>query len=330
MMKPIATSRRTAVLFITAWLAGMPLAAHAQDWKPNKPVEIIVSCSPGCGPDSVARLMQRVLQSKRQVESPVSVQNKYGGAGSVVRTYLRQFEGNGHYLYHGDRAVLDAHAMGRGAYTDLTPIAILFGEHIGVAVKADSPIRSGRDLIERLKKNPAAHSVGLSSIGSVQHQAAAVPLKSAGVDIRKMRNVAFGSGALARTALLGGHVDFVPATLGSLEPDVRTGALRVIAVASAERQPGLFANAATWREQGANAEVFLWRGMFGTKGMTAPQVAYWEAIFHRLTRTPEWQAEMDKRSSVTQFVAAAPMKKRMEDEYPAVRALLVDLELAKR
>lgn len=124
----------------------------------------------------------------------------------MSRTYLKQFEGNGHYLYHGDKGVLGSHALGRSAYTDLTPVAILFGEHIGIAVKADSPIQSGRDLIERLKKNPGEHSVGLSAIGSVQHQALAVPLKSAGVDIRRMRNVTFNSGAQARAALLGGHV----------------------------------------------------------------------------------------------------------------------------
>jgi tripartite-type tricarboxylate transporter receptor subunit TctC len=78
----------------------------AQDWKPTKPVEIIVDCTPGCGPDSVARLMQRVFQTKRYLDSPVTVQNKSGGAGAMVRTYLKQFEGNGHYLLHDSQGVL--------------------------------------------------------------------------------------------------------------------------------------------------------------------------------------------------------------------------------
>jgi putative tricarboxylic transport membrane protein len=233
-------------------------------------------------------------------------------------------------LYLGGQGLLGAHAIGRGAYTDLTPVAMLFGEHIGVAVKADSPIKTGRDLIERLKKDPTAHSFGLSAIGSAQHQAVAVALKLAGVDIRKARNVAFNSGALARTALLGGHVDVVPATLGSLDPDVKTGAFRVIAVASAERQGGLYSGIPTWREQGANSVVFLWRAMFGPRAMAPVQVAYWEKVFQRLTETPEWKAEMVKRSSVTQFIDAATLKQRMDDEYPEVKALLVDLELAKR
>ena len=155
-------------------------------------------------------------------------------------------------------------------------------------------------------------------------------MKVAGVDIRKARNVTFNSGALARTALLGGHVDIVPATLGSLDPDLKSGAFRVIAVASAERLAGPHAGIPTWREQGANSVVYLWRAMFGPKGMTPQQAAYWESTFQRLTETDEWKAEMIKRNSVTEFMGAASLKKRMDEEYPAIKALLVDLELAKK
>lgn len=327
-MTPAQWMRKLNILFAAALFTGIPLCAPAQGWKPERPVELIVDCTPGCGPDSMVRLMQRVFQANRFFGVAVTVQNKTGG--TLARTYLNQFAANGHYLYHGGDGVLRSHAIGRSAYTDLTPVAILFGEHVGVAVKADSPITSGRDLIERLKKDPTAHSVGLSAIGTGQHQAVASALKIAGVDTRKMRNVSFNSGALARTALLGGHVDIVPATLGSLDPDVKTGALRVIAVAATERQPGLYSGISTWREQGANSVVFLWRAMFGPKGMTPAQVAYWEHILQRLTETPEWKAEMIKRTSVTQFVGAEAMKKRMEEEYPEIKALLVELELAKK
>jgi putative tricarboxylic transport membrane protein len=325
----LAQSLRTlATLFATAFFAGMPLPAPAQGWKPDRPVELVVDCTPGCGPDSMVRLMQRVFQTNRYFDAPITIQNKSGSA--IAHIYMKQFEGNGHHLYHSGQGLLGAHAIGRGAYTDFTPVAMLFGEHIGVAVKADSPIKSGRDLIERMKKDPLAHSFGLSAIGSTQHQAAALALKIAGIDIRKARNVTFNSGALARTALLGGHVDIVPATLGSLDPDVKTGAFRVIAVASAERLGGHYSGIPTWREQGANSVVFLWRAMFGPKGMTPVQVAHWESIFQRLTETPEWKAEMVKRSSVTQFMGAQALKKRMDEEYPEVKALLVDLELAKK
>ncbi len=193
-MKRARWVRGVNVLMVTALLACVPLTTPAQGFRPERPVEIVVGCAPGCGPDNMARLMQRVFQEKRYFEPPVTVQNRPGGGGTMGRTYLNQFAGNGHYVYTGDRGILASHAMGRSGphYTDLTPISILFGEYIGIAVKTDSPIKSGRDLIDRLKKDPAAVSFGIAtSIGNINHQGVAGALRTAGVDIRKTRNVVF-------------------------------------------------------------------------------------------------------------------------------------------
>jgi putative tricarboxylic transport membrane protein len=331
-MKAVFSLRSVDLLIALSFVA-VSLSAPAQDWKPERPVEMVIGCAPGCGPDNMARLMQRVFQVNRYFDQPFNIQNKAGGSGVVARTYLNQFEGNGHYLYHADgRGLLIARAMGRGMQTDVTPVAILFGEYIGIAVKADSPIKSGRDLIDRLKKDPAAHSFGLAAggVGSTNHQGVAGALKQAGIDVRKTRNVVFQSGAQAITALLGGHVDVVPVSLGLWTSHMQSGAVRVIAVSSAERLPGVFSVIPTWREQGANSVVSNWRALFGPRGMTPPQVAFWEDVFRHLVETPEWKAEMVKVNGITRFMGAAPMKKYMEEEYPEIRALLIDLELAKQ
>lgn len=319
-------------LLFTALLASAPLSAAAQAWKPERPVEIVLSSSPGSGSDNMARAMQRMFQANRYLDVPLTVQNKAGGNGAVARNYLKQFAGDGHYLYSISKATLTGLATGRYDRSDLTPLAILYGEYVGIAVKADSPIKSGRDLIERLKKDPAAHSVGLGAggLGDPNHQGLASAVKSAAVDVRKMRNVSFTSGAQAITALLGGHVDVVPVSVGLLEPHIKTGAMRVIAVSAPERLPEVFAGIPTWREQGLNTVVFNWRAMSGTKGITAAQIAYWENIFQRLTDTPEWKAEMITRGGITQFSGAAAMQKRIDEEYPETHALLADLELVKK
>ena len=331
-MKPAKWLRNVNGLIAAALFAGVPLSAGAQGWKPEKPIEIIVGCAPGCGPDNMARLMQRVFQANRYFDPPITIHNKAGGGGTVARTYLKQFEANGHYLYHSGKGELVSHAMGRSVYTELTPVAILFGEYIGIAVKADSPIKSGRDLIERLKKDPAAHSFGLAAggLGSTNHQGVAGALKSSGVDIRKTRNVVFQSGALAITAMLGGHIDVVPVSLGLWVSHIKTGAVRVIAVSSAERLPDFFSGIPTWREQGADSVVFQWRAMFGPKGMTPVQVAYWENTFQRLMDTPDWKSEMVKLNGIDKFMGAAPMKKYMEEDYAEIKAFLIELELAKK
>ena len=69
------------------WLACTPLTAAAQAWKPERPVELIVGCAPGCGPDNMARLMQRVFQANRYFDTPLTVQNKVGGGGTIARIY---------------------------------------------------------------------------------------------------------------------------------------------------------------------------------------------------------------------------------------------------
>lgn len=318
-------------LLMAMAMTGMLRPAAAQGWKPERPVELILTCAPGCGPDNTARAIQRIFQTHRLIEVSLTIQNKAGGNGAIGRSYLKQFEGNGHYLYHSDKGTLAAQALGRMQLSDLTPVSILFGEYIGIAVKADSPIKSGRDLIERLKKDPAAHTFGLAAggMGSTNHQGLAIALRSAAIDVRKTRNVTFNSGGQAITALLGGHVDAVPVSIGLWAPHLKSGAVRVIAVSAPERLPDLFAGVPTWREQGANVVVFNWRAMYGPKGMTAPQVAYWENVLQRLTETPEWKSEMTLRGSITQYTNAAGMKKRIDDEYPEIKALLVDLELAK-
>jgi putative tricarboxylic transport membrane protein len=313
-----------------AALAILPLSSLAQSWKPERAVELIVGCAPGCGPDNAARLIQSIFQAKRYVDVPVTVINKPGGGGAAVHAYLKQFERNGHYIYHTDRGLLTGHAMGRTDNRAVTPIAILYGEYIGVAVRADSPIKSGRDLIERLRKEPTVHSIGIAtSLGNTNHQGVANAMRLAGIDVRKTRNVTFSSGAQAITAMLGGHIDVVPVSVGLWVDHLKTGAVRVIAVTAAERLSSL-PSVPTWREQGSNVVLSNWRAVVGPGGMSAPQVEYWENAFDRLNNTEEWKADLARRHAAANFVRSAGMKKQMEDEYPEVKALLADMELTKK
>jgi putative tricarboxylic transport membrane protein len=317
-------------VLVGAALLSLSMLVCAQGWKPQRPVELVVGCAPGCGPDNMARLMQHVFQQNRYLDVPLSIQNKANGI--VGRHYVSQFEGNAHYVYAGDRGMLASAVMNRGGvqYTDLTPIAILFGEYIGVAVRDDSPITSGRDLIDRLKRDPSGHAFGIATaVGNSAHQSVAGPLKNGGVDIRKMRTVTFNSGALAIIALLGGHVDVVPASMGLWTSHMKAGAVRLIAVSAAERLPGFFSTIPTWREQGGDSVLLNWRGMFAPRGISHTQIAYWESTFQSFVDTPEWKAEMVTRSAVPAFRGSTAMKKYMEEEHVELGAVLAALGLLK-
>lgn len=325
--------RARARLAAAAALVAASVGAQAQAWKPDQTVELVVTCAPGCGPDRMVRFMQRTFQTRKLVDPATAIVTKAGGGGAVAHVYLNQFPTSGHHIIHTGKIVVASHAMGRtvSSFTQLTPIANLFGEYIAVAVRTESPIVSGRDLIARLKKDPAALSFGIATTpGGTNHQAVAGPLKAAGVDIRKMRNVIFNSGALAITAMLGGHVDAVPVSIGSWVPHMKAGRVRVIAVSSAERLPGFFADVPTWREQGADSVVSNWRAIFGPKNMGAPQVAYWENVFRQLVETQEWKDEMASIHGMTDFMPAARFRKYIDEDYRAVESFLLDLGLISK
>lgn len=307
--------------------------AHAQSWKPDQVVEIVVGTAPGSGPDRSARFIQQFWQQSKLVEAQSIVVNKPGPSSTVSGAYVYKFAGSGHHVLLSGKAILTSDIAGRlpFRYSELTPITHYLDEFIGVAVKADSPIKSGRDLAERLKKDPAMFSVGVAtSIGNANHQAVAAAMKVAGVDIRKMRNVVFQSGGAAVTAMLGGHVDIVPVSIGSYVGELQAGRVRIIAVSSPRRLSGVFADVPTWREQGIDSATSVWRGAFGARGLSPAQTSYWETVFQRMMAASEWQKEIENTHGVSEFMGSARTRKFMEQDHAQERAFLTELGLIKK
>ncbi len=320
---------------LAALIAIVTNAAHlpvqAQTWKPDKPVEIIATNAPGGGSDRIIRIMLNVMQERRDFAVPVSITNKPGGGGAVAYAYLNQHPGDGHYVVLGGKALLTNNISGRGpGYAELTPVAHLFGEYVCVTVRPDSPLKSGRDLVERIKKDPAALIFGIAtSVGGPNHQGVAAALKSAGADAKSARNVIFPSGGAASTAMLGGHVDVVPISVAFGASLMRNGQVRILAVGAPKRLGGMLADVPTWREQGYDAVVSTWRAIIGPRGMTPAQVAFWEEALRRFTESAEWKKELEANFWVSDFMNRAETLKFLERDHAAVKAFLIDLGLAK-
>ena len=306
-------------------------AAAAADWKPDKPVELIATNAPGGGSDRILRIMIKVLQERRYVPVPVSVVNKPGGGSSVAYNYVNQYPGSGNHLVMGSRSFLTNSIAGHGpAYTEFTPVVRLFDEYIAVTVKPVSPIRSGKDLVSFMKKDPTALSFGIAtSLGAPNHAAAAAAFKAAGIDIKKMKSVIFPSGGAASTALLGGHVDVVPISVGFGAQLLRNKQVRIIAVTAPQRLPGELKDVPTWKEQGYDAVVEQWRIFIGPKGMTSEQLAYWESIMRRMMDAEEWKNELSENFWTANFQASAEARKFLARDYADARAFLTELGLAK-
>ena len=180
------------------WLGALALAvpalATAQDWKPERTVEYVVPAGPGAALDTAARQIKELIDRHQLLPTTMIVTNKPGGAGMVAMGALQGKVGDAHMLVTLTHSSINNKLVGEVAlgYEDFTPLAILFDEFITVAVRADSPIRNGRDLVDTLRRNPQALSIGVAtSIGNHIHTAIAKPLKVAGVNIARLTVVPF-------------------------------------------------------------------------------------------------------------------------------------------
>jgi putative tricarboxylic transport membrane protein len=210
-------------------------------------------------------------------------------------------------------------------YTDVTPLALLTSEYIGMSVRADSPLKSAKDLLARLRADPTSLTFAITSRASGNHIAAGTVLKAAGIDLKAVRFIPFKGAAETTVAVLGGHVDVVMATPTSAWRHVQAGKLRMLAVTSPRRLGGDVATVPTWKELGVNAVSANWRAVVGPKGLSAPQVAYWDQTFGAMVKSAEWQDALAANQWEDEYLNSANATKFMRDEYKELEALLTAL-----
>jgi putative tricarboxylic transport membrane protein len=331
-MPEFASSVLARCMAAVTLLCAATLVANAQPaWKPEKSVDIIVGTSPGGPQDHMGRMLQKVLQESRAVDVPVSVENKPGGGGAVALAFLSQRTGGGTLMINAP-TMLSNQITGRTTipYTDFTALAVLGIEYECVAVRADSPLKTGKDLLERLKKDPAALSVSIgTSLGNSGHLAYALAMKAAGIDIKKLKTVAFNSAGDGITALLGGHIDLASTPPSAVLQHVQAGKLRVLALTSPQRAHGELANVPTWRELGVNSTHEVWRGVVGPRGMTRAQIAYWDEVLGKIVKTEAWKKDLEQSQIENIYRNSTETAKYLKAEYEEARAILTDLGLAK-
>jgi putative tricarboxylic transport membrane protein len=317
---------------LPAWCGFGHAASTAASWKPTKSIEIIAPSGPGGTTDRTARVVQRILQNYKLLDVPVNVVNKPGGSGTLGLNYLNQHPGDGHYLIIATTASISNHILGLIPYNhrDFTPVAMLFDEYLGINVKTDSPLQSGRDVVERLRKSPDALSFGIStSVGGANHTTLMVCLHAARVDIKRLKTVVFPGGAASTTALLGGHVDVINTAPGNIVEQFKAGQLRTLAVSAPRRLGGLFASVPTWKEQGVDGVSSSWRGLMGPKGMTPAQIAFWDKVLTAMVQTDEWKKDIDANFWDNNYSDSAGSRKRLDEEYAEYKAVLTELGVAK-
>jgi len=323
---------------LSSWLAGALVAggaavladtAPAQGWKPERNVELTLPASPGGSNDIAGRVVQKLWTELKLLPVASSVANRSGGEHIVAYTYIQQRAGDPHTIGLMSTPLLLNPIGGRTQLThnDLTPIAYLITEPMVAVVRADSPIQTGKDLVEALQKNPGALSIALTSNG--HRISVGLPLQKAGVNVKAVRMPAFKGGGETTTAVLGGHADVQITSVSTSVPHVTGGQMRAIAVSSTRRLGGVMASVPTWQELGYQSSG-SWKGIVAPKGLTPAQIAFWEDVMRKVAQSDEIHQYAEKNLWLVEFKGAAETRKWLDDETAALKVIMTELGLIKQ
>jgi putative tricarboxylic transport membrane protein len=261
----------------------------ANAYKPTRPVEVVVHTGPGGGSDLLARAVATMIEKERLLPVRMQVVNKTGGGGAVAAAYLAEKAGEQNTIGFFTGVWLTGpltSAEAKVTLRDLTPIARLVLEPALIAVKADAPYRTLGDFIAAAKQHPGQLKQSGGSVTSRDNVVRQLLQKTTGA---RWAFISFPGGGERIAALLGGHVNMMVIEPAEAGEHIRAGNMRVLAQVSDARLPA-FPDVPTLKEAGFDVPaVPQVRGVVAPPGIPAENVAYWDDIFRRLTRTASWR-----------------------------------------
>jgi putative tricarboxylic transport membrane protein len=289
-------------------------------------LRIVAPAAPGGGWDQTARAMQQVLLETGIATAPV-VENVAGAAGTIgLARFIGAERGNGDALLVSGLIMLGGIVTQDSPVTlaDVVPIARLTGEYEVLTVPTSSPLRTLDDLLRAFKNDPGSISWGGGSAGGSDHILAGLIAAAVGVEPRRVNYIAFSGGGEALAAIVGGQVTLGINGLAEFAAQIEAGTVRVLAVSSAERLPGL--DAPTLREQGVDVELENWRSVVAPPGITADERARLEAAVAAMVSSAEWGELLARFRWLDRYLAGDELAAFTAAEERRVRATLRELD----
>ncbi|GGC17478.1 C4-dicarboxylate ABC transporter substrate-binding protein [Pseudoduganella buxea] len=259
---------------------------------PAQGVDCIVPSKPGGAMDLTCKLVQ---QGMRQLPDGAGrvlrISYVPGGIGAVAwhsQVARRRVEGDTLVAFSGGSLLnLAQGKFGKARAGDVRWVAALGTDYGMIAVRSDSPYKSLSDLIAALQRDPAKVLVGVSgTIGSQDWLKVALLVKLAGIDPKAVRFVALEGGGEAFTAMGANFVQVVSGDASEATLMSAGGSIRVLAVMSEQRLPGVLARVPTAREQGYDVVWPTIRGVWMGPQVSDRAYREWVETFERMMATP--------------------------------------------
>lgn len=316
-------TRGLGALALCAVFAG---PAYAQ--APLDELTLLAPAAPGGGWDGTARGMAEVLQQAGLAKS-VKVENVPGAGGTVgLAQFVKKSKDPKTVMVFGQIMVGAVLTNKSPVGLDkVTPLARLTAEWEAIVVPTSSDIKTVTDLVKKLKDNVGSVSWGGGSAGGTDHMCAALFAKAAGVDPAKINYIAHSGGGEAMASILGGHVTVGVSGLSELEPQVKAGKLRWIAVSSEERIPGI--DAPTFKESGIDLSIGNWRGIVGTPELSEEDKKKLVDAFDAMAKSEQWKKKLQEKNWMDNYVSGAKFDSFLKEENVRITDVLKSVGLVK-
>ena len=274
--------KRRHLLSVSLAALAAPAVARADGW-PEKSITMVVPAPPAGGTDLVARLYGDLLS--QELGQQVIVDNRGGGNGNVGTAIVARAKADGHTVlmqysaFHAANPALIKELNWKPA--DFTGVAMgAVAPHVIVIAKK-VPASTLAEFIAYARANPGKLNFASVGQGSVPHLGGVMLNKAAGIDLV---HVPYKGAGPATADIVAGQVELLIVTPPSVSAHIRSGAVKALALASAERHPA-FPDSPTTAEAGLPGFILDgWFAMFVPAGTPDPIVQKLNAAMRKIAR----------------------------------------------
>ncbi|WP_321368380.1 tripartite tricarboxylate transporter substrate binding protein [uncultured Desulfuromusa sp.] len=290
--------KKMFMLFVLSLSLILTSVSFADEW-PNKNINLYIGFGAGGTTDMSARLLAQLLEEDLGVK--VVTENKPGGGGVVLASLMSAMKPDGYSLMTLSASPVsitpNRQKLTYDPFADITLIAQYGIWNFAVAVPANSPFNTLKEMIEFARANPGKVTFSTSGTGNTQHL---VMEQINTFEKIKMIAVPFKSGAEAAAAAMGGHVTCMVGVSEWIGP-VKSGDMKLLASMDEERMHD-FPDVPTLLELGYDFYAdtnFL--GIAGPGGMPEDIVKKIEASIQKATKDQRFIDLMSKLHFPIQF-----------------------------
>ena len=303
----------------------LPGLVRAQAF-PSKPIRLICPWPAGGSTDAVMRALAE--SAGKALGGQMIIDNKPGASGMLGPNELVGAKPDGYTLSQLTIGVLRLPHMQKMQFDpmkDFTYIACLTGYTFGIVVRADSPIKTVKDLVDYAKANPEKFSYGSTGNGTTPHLAVEEFASRAGI---KLQHVPFKGSTDGLQALLGGHI-MAHSDATGWAPHVEAGTLRLLATYGSKRTKR-WSSVPTLTELGYDTVSDSPFGIGAPKGMDPALTLRLHDAFKKTLDDPAVLATFEKYDQSVIYMNSADYTQFARDNYVKEKAVIERLGLAAK